>query len=125
MSGLRTIEDLSRMFNPIIRGWIQYYGSFYKSELYGVLRHINRALVHWARRKFKKLARYRRRAEHWMGRLAQRQPGLLAHWQMGILPAVEQGEPDEPRGSRPVLRGPRGATPIGANLVLAVSESLC
>jgi group II intron reverse transcriptase/maturase len=26
--------DLSRMFNPIIRGWINYYGSFYKSALY-------------------------------------------------------------------------------------------
>ena len=76
------------MFNPIIRGWIQYYGHFYKSALYGVLRHINRALVRWAQRKYKKLARHRRRAEHWLGRIAQRQPELFAHWQMGILPAV-------------------------------------
>lgn len=66
----KALEDLSRMFNPIIRGWIQYYGHFYKSELYGVLRHINRALVRWAQRKYKKLARHRRRAEHWLGRIA-------------------------------------------------------
>jgi RNA-directed DNA polymerase len=84
----KSIEDLSWMFNPIIRGWIQYYGRFYKSRLYRVLRHLNRALVHWARRKYKKLARHRRRAEHWLGRLARRQPRLFAHWQMGILPSA-------------------------------------
>lgn len=84
----KSIEDLSRMFNPIIRGWIQYYGRFYKSRLYRVLRHLNWALVHWARRKYKKLARHRRRAEHWLGRLARRQPALFAHWQLGILPSA-------------------------------------
>jgi RNA-directed DNA polymerase len=76
------------MFNPIIRGWINYYGRFYKSELYAVLRHINRALVQWARRKYKRLSRHRRRAEHWLGRLARREPGLFAHWKMGILPSA-------------------------------------
>jgi RNA-directed DNA polymerase len=84
----KSIEDLSRMLNPIIRGWIRYYGRFYKSRLYRVLRHLNRALVHWARRKYKKLIRHRRRAEYWLGRLARRVPRLFAHWQMGILPSV-------------------------------------
>ena len=41
----RTIDDLSRMFNPIVRGWIQYYGRFYRSALYPVLRHLNRVLA--------------------------------------------------------------------------------
>ena len=84
----KAIEDLSRMFNPIVRGWIQYYGRFYKSRLNRVLRHLNRALVHWVRRKYKKLARHRRRAEYWLGRLARREPRLFAHWQMGILPSA-------------------------------------
>jgi RNA-directed DNA polymerase len=84
----KSIEDLSRMFNPIIRGWIQYYGRFYKSRLYRVLRHLNRALVHWARRKYKKLLHHRRRADYWLGRLARRQPSLFAHWKMGILPSA-------------------------------------
>lgn len=84
----KSIDDISRMFNPVIRGWINYYGRFYKSALYPVLRHMNRALVHWARRKYKKLARHRRRAEHWLGRIARRQLGLFAHWRMGILPSV-------------------------------------
>jgi len=84
----KKIEDLSRMFNPVIRGWINYFGRFYKSELYSVLRHMNRALVHWARRKYKKLSRHRRRAEHWLGRVAKRSPWLFAHWKMGILPTA-------------------------------------
>lgn len=84
----KTLEDISRMFNPVLRGWINYYGRFYKSALYPVLRHMNRALVHWARRKFKRLSRHRRRAEYWLGRIAQREPQLFAHWQMGILPTA-------------------------------------
>ncbi|MBU2690890.1 MAG: group II intron reverse transcriptase/maturase, partial [Candidatus Eisenbacteria bacterium] len=84
----KQIEDLSRMFNPVIRGWINYFGGFYKTELYSVLRHMNRALVQWARRKYKRLYRYRRRAEYWLGRIAKREPRLLAHWQMGVSPSV-------------------------------------
>jgi len=84
----KSIEDLARMFNPVIRGWINYYGRFYKSALYPVLRHMNSALIHWVRRKYKKLSCHRRRAEHWLGRIARREPQLFAHWQMGILPSV-------------------------------------
>ena len=79
----RSIEDLSRMFNPTIRGWLNYFGRFYKSELYDVLRYLNKALVLWARRKFKKL-RSLRKATHWLRRLARRERGLFAHWQLGI-----------------------------------------
>ena len=84
----KTLEDLSRMFNPVIRGWIQYYGRFYKSGLYSVLRHLNRALIQWVRWKFKRFKRHRRRAEQWLGGVARRSPGLFAHWQMGILPTA-------------------------------------
>jgi RNA-directed DNA polymerase len=84
----KQLEDISRMFNPVLRGWINYYGRFYKSALYPVLRHMNRALVQWARRKYKKLYRHQRRAEYWLGRIARRESRLFAHWQMGIVPAV-------------------------------------
>ena len=84
----KSIEDLSRMFNPVLHGWINYYGRFYESALYPVLRHMNRALIQWARRKYKRLNRHRRRAEYWMGGLARREPRLFAHWRMGILPSV-------------------------------------
>jgi RNA-directed DNA polymerase len=85
----KELVDLSHMFNPIVRGWINYYGCFYKSELYPILRHVNAALVHWARRKYKKLVRHKQRTEHWMGRIAKQEPKLFKHWQMGILPTAE------------------------------------
>ena len=84
----KKLEDISHMFNPVLRGWINYYGRFYKSALYSVLRHMNRALILWARRKYKRLSRHRRRAEYWLGRVARREPQLFAHWRMGILPAA-------------------------------------
>lgn len=76
----KELIDLSNMFNPIVRGWINYYGRFYKSGLYPVMHHMNKALVHWARRKYKKLQRHRNRAENWVGRIAKREPKLFAHW---------------------------------------------
>jgi RNA-directed DNA polymerase len=45
------LDDVARIWNPILRGWIQYYGHFRKSALYPVLRHFNRCLVRWAMRK--------------------------------------------------------------------------
>ena len=84
----KSLEDLSRMFSPVIRGWINYYGKFYKSALYPTLRQLNRTLVRWAMRKFKKLKGHRRRAEHWLGNVAQRQPQLFPHWQLGIKPTA-------------------------------------
>ena len=78
----RALDDLARMFNAKIRGWINYYGAFYKSALYPTLRHIDRRLTLWATRKFKRLARRRRRASHWLARVIRRQPGLFAHWRL-------------------------------------------
>jgi RNA-directed DNA polymerase len=84
----RNIEDLSRMFNPVVRGWINYYSRFYKSQLYGVLRHLDRSLIFWVRRKYKKMTRHKQRASTWLARLARKRPELFAHWQMGLLPTV-------------------------------------
>jgi RNA-directed DNA polymerase len=80
----QTIEELSLMFNPIIRGWLQYYGRYYRSALYASLRVLDRNLARWAKRKYKKLRRRQRRARHWIARLARRAPMLFAHWQMGV-----------------------------------------
>lgn len=86
----KNIDDLANMFNKRIQGWINYYGHFYKSEMYGVLRYINQKLNYWVRRKYKKL-NSSRRAERWLGQIALREPNLFAHWKIGILPAVSNG----------------------------------
>ncbi len=85
----KDIDDLARMWNPVLRGWIQYYGRFYPSALYAVFRHFNGLLVRWAMRKYKRLRGHRRRAEHWLGGLARREPRLFAHWYLlGLRPAT-------------------------------------
>ena len=44
----KSLDDLARMFNSIVQGWINYYGRFYRSELFYFLRRLNRHLVRWA-----------------------------------------------------------------------------
>jgi RNA-directed DNA polymerase len=80
----KAIEDLARMFNPVIRGWLQYYGRYYRSALYSVTRALDRDLAFWAKRKYKKLRHHLRRATRWIARISRRDPQLFAHWQMGV-----------------------------------------
>ena len=79
------IDDLSRMYNPLIRGWINYYGQFYQSALYPIFQTLNDRLVRWVRKKYKK-RKYQRRARYWLRELARREPKLFAHWQLGAYP---------------------------------------
>ena len=69
-------------FNPVLRGWINYYGGFYKSALYPTLQHFDRILARWATRKYKRLKGHKRNAADWLRRIARRQPMLFAHWQL-------------------------------------------
>jgi RNA-directed DNA polymerase len=78
----KRVDDLARMFNPMIRGWINYYGRYYKSALSPTLRSLDRRLARWARAKYKRLRRHRRQAEHWRRRITRREPGLFAHWRL-------------------------------------------
>ena len=78
----KSLTDLARMFNAAIRGWVNYYGAYYKSALYPTLRHIDRKLARWATRKYKRLRGHRRRAAHWLRRIARRDGGLFAHWRL-------------------------------------------
>jgi RNA-directed DNA polymerase len=81
------INGLAQMINSIVRGWINYYGRFYKSMLYPLLQRINEHLVRWACRKYKRLHRRPRRARALLGKIARQHPYLFAHWRVGIKPA--------------------------------------
>lgn len=82
------LEDLARLVNPAVRGWLHYYGRFYRSKCVDVLRHLNEALGQWAQRKYKRLRRRKRASMHWLGRIARRDPKLFVLWQHGVLPEV-------------------------------------
>jgi RNA-directed DNA polymerase len=72
--------ELADWINPIVTGWMTYYGRFYRSQLYPFLRRINTYLMRWARKKYKRLRGYKRFRAWWTG-LVQRAPGLFKHWE--------------------------------------------
>ena len=78
----KSLDELAQMINPVLRGWINYYGHFYKSALYRTFQHLNNILVRWASRKYKRLRRYYRRARLWLQGVMHRQKTLFAHWQL-------------------------------------------
>ena len=68
--------------NPVVRGWLNYYGRFYRSRCVQVLRHVNEALGKW------RFRRRERAAMHWLGRIARRDPDLFVLWRQGVRPEV-------------------------------------
>ena len=81
-----SLTRLAEEINPVVKGWINYYGHFYKSELQKALGYLNLVLKSWARQKYKKLHGRKVRASKWLGRVAKAAPNLFAHWQMGVRP---------------------------------------
>jgi group II intron reverse transcriptase/maturase len=77
------LRDIAAFVNPIVRGWINYYGRFYRSRLVStVLRQINEYLIRWAMRKYKRLRHSRRRAVKLLARIARSNPDLFVHWRL-------------------------------------------
>ncbi len=79
------LGDIARGLNPVLRGWMEYYGRYNPSALYPVFRQVNRTLVAWAMRKYKHLAGHRTRASLFLESIAEKNPRLFAHWQKGTV----------------------------------------
>ena len=83
-----TFTDLARLINPIVAGWMQYYGAFYRSALHLLLARINAYLVRWIRKKYKRLRAMKKAMQCWQG-ATQRFPRMFAHWKwVSSVPAV-------------------------------------
>ena len=82
------LEDLSEKFNPILRGWQNYYTRFYGSAMSPVWQHVNYYLVHWLMRKYKQLSGHKTRASRKLRLLAEENPNLFAHWKAGYTSTV-------------------------------------
>ena len=80
----QSLEDIARAVNPVIRGWVNYYGAYQRSTLLRVLHHIDYQLVKWVKWKYKKKGNYSKRAIRWIGQVALHQPTLFAHWSLGV-----------------------------------------
>jgi RNA-directed DNA polymerase len=75
-----TLGDIAKMYNPILKGWINYYGRYNPSALEPVLRHFDKTLVRWSMRKYKKLSGHKIRASEFLHSIAKREPHLFVHW---------------------------------------------
>jgi group II intron reverse transcriptase/maturase len=82
----RELDDLSRMFDEKIRGWVNYYGRYYPTALRRSFRSLNQRLVRWAQGKYKQYEARERRATQWLRQVARQNCGLFAHWKIGIVP---------------------------------------
>ena len=80
-----SLEDIAEQYNPVLRGWMNYYGRYNHSNLYPVFKHFNKILRKWAMRKFKKLRGHKTRASYFLEEIAKRQPKLFVHWEIGVV----------------------------------------
>lgn len=82
-----SLEDIARMANPILRGWLNYYGRYCPSAMYPVLRHFNMTLIAWAMRKHKRFKGRKIRAILCIEQISKRRPDLFIHWKRGMVGA--------------------------------------
>jgi RNA-directed DNA polymerase len=86
----KDLDDLSAMFNPILRGWKQDYGRYHGSALKTVWQSMNVFLIRWLMRKLKKLPSHRIRAAETLKRTSTR-----------CLSATRRLSARQPRPARP------------------------
>ena len=79
-----SVADIASRINPLLRGWIAYYGRYARSALYPLLRYVNQTLQAWAKRKFKRFGRSKTRAGRSLLRLSQTNADLFVHWKLGM-----------------------------------------
>ncbi len=78
------LEDIARKYNPVLRGWMEYYGKYNPSEMSSVFKHFNTTLATWAMKKYKRLAGRKIQAAQFIEKNAKSRPGLFVHWMRGI-----------------------------------------
>jgi len=76
------LSGLAEEINPQVRGWISYYGAYYRSGLHFLGTRIDAHVHRWALHKFKRLRSRPDRAQAWLAGVRKREPRLFAHWHL-------------------------------------------
>jgi len=79
------LNEIARWFNPILQGWMNYYGKYNRSSLYPVWRHFNKTLIAWAMRKYRLFRNRKTKASRFIRRIAEKQMNLFVHWRAGMV----------------------------------------
>ncbi len=80
-----SLEDLVRLLNPKLRGWVNYFGKFGRNELSQVFRVFHQRLVKWVLNRYKSLRGRITSAYQYLKQLQRGNPGLFYHWEQGYL----------------------------------------
>jgi group II intron reverse transcriptase/maturase len=80
----RSLQDIAQQLNPLLRGWVEYYGRYAPSALYPLLRYVNQTLLAWVMHKFKRFKGHKIQASQFLQRLATECVGFFVHWQLGM-----------------------------------------
>jgi RNA-directed DNA polymerase len=81
----KSLDDVAHKFNPILQGWINYYGKYHKSALRSVFRHFNLSLGRWIMRKFKRFKGRKIKAVIFLEGILEKQPTMFAHKKHGFI----------------------------------------
>jgi len=76
----KSIVGVAQYLNPLIRGWVNYYGKFKMYELTKVFRLLSARLVWWARKRYKRYKTSIGKAYKWLASVRQQYPTLFYHW---------------------------------------------
>ncbi|MGB8451269.1 MAG: group II intron maturase-specific domain-containing protein [Anaerocolumna sp.] len=71
------IEMIAEVINPMVRGWINYFGKYNPQAIKYSLDCVERRLINWAIKRFQGC---RRRAEIWLIEVRKREPFRFARW---------------------------------------------
>jgi hypothetical protein len=66
-----SLAEIAQRLNPLLRGWIEYYGRYTPSALQPMFRHVNLTLLGWVRRKFKRFEKRNTQASRFLEQLAR------------------------------------------------------
>jgi len=77
-----SVKELANKLNPVVRGWIEYYGAFFRSELLFLVRHLDKLIYRWVIRKYKKQGSNFKRVDNWVKRLKSAKPNYFVHWSL-------------------------------------------
>ncbi len=72
-------QEIRKLINPKIRGWMAYYGAYYQSALYPVLRRINTCLLRWIMNKYKRYSTWKK-SRRVLADAAASKPQYFTHW---------------------------------------------
>ncbi len=76
-----SLEEIAQSYNPVLKGWFNYYGKYTPDGLRSVARHFNNVLVKWVMRKYLRFKGHKIKAIRYLENIAQNSPNLFAHWQ--------------------------------------------